>query len=319
MKRLVFSFFLFSILVIMSGCGEAAKVSSTEKKAALLLESTFDDQGWNKKGYDSLLHLKSDLNMEVTYEENINTPAAAAEIIQKLDERNFGLIIGHGQIFAEYFSAIRDSYPQIQFVAMNGEGAGDNVTTLQFDGYAMGYFAGRLAGQMSETQTIGVIGAKKWQPEVEGYIEGAATTSTDLNIKNEIVNGWDDKEGAFEALDSMLEADADIVYPAGDGFHVEVIKKLKEKDRYAIGYVGEQSDLGESTVLTSTIQHVDKLYRIAADEFLAGTLDSGTHTYDFAEDAISLGNFSPAVPDELQEQLTEEIEEYKTTGKLPGQ
>ncbi|MGY4689515.1 hypothetical protein [Salibacterium sp. K-3] len=36
------------------------------------------------------------------------------------------------------------------------------------------------------------------------------------------------------------------------------------------------------------------------------------------EDAVSLGDFSPEVAENLQQQLTREIDRYKETGKLPG-
>ncbi len=41
----------------------------------------------------------------------------------------------------------------------------------------------------------------------------------------------------------------------------------KSKDGlYAIGYVAEQSNLGKNTVLTSTVQNVDKAYTLIAEQ-----------------------------------------------------
>lgn len=105
----------------------------------------------------------------------------------------------------------------------------------------------------------------------------------------------------------------------GDGYNVPVIEKLKEEGLYAIGYISDQSDLGESVVLTSTVQHVDVLYELVAEKFNEGELESGNLTFDFQDEVLSLGKFSPDVDEEFKKELNAAIENYKKTGKLPNE
>ncbi|WP_420469292.1 BMP family ABC transporter substrate-binding protein, partial [Bacillus licheniformis] len=86
-----------------------------------------------------------------------------------------------------------------------------------------------------------------------------------------------------------------------------------------IGYVSDQSELGENVVLTSTIQHVDDAYELTADEFNKGTLKGGKRSFDIQEGVIEMGKFSPVVDPSFQEEMKRLIDEYKKTNKLPNE
>ncbi|MFZ4450449.1 BMP family ABC transporter substrate-binding protein [Salibacterium aidingense] len=307
------------MMTLVTGCDNPVSTASSEEKAALLLENTIDEQGWNSKGYQGLLNIQSELGMEVTYEENVADMRKLKETVQGMQENGVTLLFGHGKTFADMFMKIKDDYPDLHFVSLNGAAEGDNITAVQFEGYAMGYFAGRLSSEMTQTNTIGVIAAQEWQPETEGFIEGAENNKESINVLKDSVGGWNDEDKALQILESMTSQEADIIYPAGNGFHVEVINELKSQGLQAIGYIGDQSDLGETTVLTSTVQHVDKMYQNIARQYQSGELKNGTISYGFKEGAISLGSFSPAVPDDVKDELEREIDHYKDTGELPGQ
>ncbi|MDQ0298810.1 transcriptional activator of comK gene [Salibacterium salarium] len=313
----MFAFGAVLTLTIINACDSNVSTAPADNKAALLLENTIDDQGWNSKGYEGLLHVQSDIGMDVTYRENVSDAKKVKNTVEELEDEGIELIFGHGRFFADHFMEINENYPNIHFVSFNGDVEGHNITSVHFEGFAMGYFAGRLSSEMSETNTIGVISAQKWQPEAEGFVEGAKDSSDSIRVLNENVYGWNKEEEALQTLDDMTEKKADIIYPTGDGFHVEVINKMKEKDLQAIGYMGDQSDLGEATVLTSTVQHVERVYQKIAKQYKMGELESGNVSYGFEDEAISMGQFSPEVPENIQKQLIEEIDHYKDTGELP--
>ena len=97
------------------------------------------------------------------------------------------------------------------------------------------------------------------------------------------------------------------------------MKRVKENGKFAIGFVTDQSDLGSSTVLTSTVQHVDKLYAIGCEKFSKGTLKRGNLYYDFQDGVISLGKFSPLVDYQFKDEINSNIQTYIETGKLPSE
>ncbi|MFN7251797.1 MAG: BMP family ABC transporter substrate-binding protein [Anaerobacillus sp.] len=306
---------LFSLIVSCSNITNTVAAP----KVGLLLPHNIDDQGWNSKGYEGLLRVHSNLNIEVLYKEEISTREKAEVAIEEFIDAGVNLIFGHGQMYGPFFMELKDNYPHVHFITFNADVQGDNITSLHFEGYSMGFFAGMLASEMSETKKVGILAAFSWQPEVAGFIDGASYQSSDIEVKVEYVSSWVDTEKALQLYNEMVTEEVDVFYPAGDGYHVAIVEEVKKHGLYVIGFVGDHSDLGQSTVLTSTIQHVDYLYEKVVEQFLNGQLETGNMFYDFAEGVISLGEFSSEVPEQLQNKINDAINIYIETGKLPNE
>ncbi|MBM7702582.1 BMP family ABC transporter substrate-binding protein [Metabacillus iocasae] len=315
MNKLLCLFLL--LFFLLSGC--SSPIQGNIKNVGLLVPETINDQVWGTKGYTGMLKIQSKFNTDVFYKENMKSEEVVRQAVEEFEQRGVNLIFGHGDIYAQYFNELGKAYPDIQFICFNGDAKAENVTSLNFEGHAMGFFGGMVAGEMTQTNKVGVISAFEWQPEVNGFFEGALYENADVDVDVRFVKNWDDIQTANHFLDEMIAEGVDVVYPAGDGFNVPLIEELKAKGLYAIGYITEQSDLGENTVLTSTVQRVDALYELVAKEFNEGTLQSGNLSFDFQDDVISVGKFSPLVADEYREKVLKHIETYKRTGNLPNQ
>jgi transcriptional activator of comK gene len=312
-----FGLILFSLL-LLGGCGQPLTKGEIEK-VGLLVPETINDQVWGTEGYRGLLRIQSRFNIDVFYKEGMNSEALVEAAVKEFDENGVNLIYGHGNEYAVYFNHISEKYPDIHFISFNGDAKHENTTSLNFDAYAMGFFGGMVAAHMTQTNHLGVIAAFEWQPEVEGFYEGATFYNNEVEVEIYYVGHWDNDEKAMQILDGLLSRGADVIYPAGDGYNIPVIERVKEKGLYVIGYVSDQSDMGESTVLTSTVQHVDVLYELVASKFNEKSLESGNLYFDIPDGVISLGEFSPIVDNEFKEVIHQHINTYKATGKLPNE
>ncbi|MDN4523673.1 BMP family ABC transporter substrate-binding protein [Fictibacillus fluitans] len=304
------------LLAALSGCQE--KREGNLKNTGLLVQDTINDQGWADQGYKGLIKIQDTYGNEVVYKEKMQMKAEIKQAVEEFQKDNVNLIFGHGKIYANLFSQISRDYPKIRFVSFNGDSSGENATSIHFRSYAMGFFAGMVAAKMSRTNHLGVIAAQEWQPEMKGFAGGARFQKKDIIVDTEVMDSWSDKDQAIASFKRMAAAGADVFYPTGDGYTVPVIEEVKRKALYAIGYVTDQSDLGRATVLTSTVQNVEYVYKSAAEQFDAGKLRTGNLQYGFKEKAIAMGRFSPLVPSGFQKKIRKDIEEYKKTGKLPN-
>nr|WP_232423496.1 BMP family ABC transporter substrate-binding protein [Bacillus sp. AP8] len=283
----------------------------------LLVPDTINDQGWGTKGYKALIDIGNQFDVNVFYREKINSKEQVESAIKEFQRQGVNFIIGNDNHYVQIFNEISNKYPDIHFVSVNGKAENRNTTSVNFDGYAMGYFGGMVASKMSKTGNLGVIAAYKWQGEIQGFIDGAKFQNPETNVMVKYVDDWDDDEKALQYLDELILKNVDVFYPAGDGYNVPVIEKVKEKGLFIIGYVSDQRDLGENTVLTSTVQHIDTLYSIVAEEFNNGTLKNGTFYFDFRDDVITMGRYSPLVSKAYQEKIKRYIENYKISGTFP--
>ncbi|WP_339149621.1 MULTISPECIES: BMP family ABC transporter substrate-binding protein [unclassified Sutcliffiella] len=316
MKKTIMAIIL--LILLLSACGQTTP-DSGDQKVGLLVPDTVSDQVWGTKGYKGLLRIQTEYDLDVYYKEGIHTDSSIKKAVEDFHKDGVTLIFGHGSEYAQTFNSISSDYPNIHFVCFNSEAQGENVTSLNFEANAMGFFGGMVAGHMSKTNNIGIIAAFEWQPEVDGFFEGVLHENPDARVLIDYTQDWDDPDKALAILDNMIEQEVDVVYPAGDGFNVPIINSLKEKGLYAVGFVSDQSDLGENTVITSTVQHVPALYELVARRHFTGELDSGNLYFDFKDDVISLGKFSPLVSKEYQENIHNQIEEYKNSGLLPNE
>ncbi|MFC6291963.1 type 1 periplasmic-binding domain-containing protein [Macrococcus epidermidis] len=115
----------------------------------------------------------------------------------------------------------------------------------------------------------------------------------------------------------MIENDVDVFYPAADGINSEVMGIVKDYDRKAIGYITDQSYLGDF-VLASTVQDISTLYQDIAREYSEGRLVGGTKYYGMKDNISELQGYSPLVSSSTIEKIEKMIEEYKKTDKLPN-
>ncbi|WP_060680603.1 BMP family ABC transporter substrate-binding protein [Virgibacillus halodenitrificans] len=316
MKRVLFICISGILLVLLGGCNLYSR--GELQAVGMLFDSPMEEQAWGKKGYKGLMAIQKRENVDVYYKENIYTENDVALAVNEFVENGVNLIFGHSNSFGKYFKEIASDYPDVHFVYFNGNIHSDNLTSLKFNGEAMGFFGGMVASKMTQTNQLGIIGAYEWQPEIEGFYEGAKYQNPAVDIYIKILNTWVNKDFAIDIYKKMLANDIDVFYPTGDSFSNEIIERAKKNDVHTIGYVDDQLKLGKKTVLTSTVQHVDRLYEIAAERFDKGKLDGGVLTFDFGDGVISLGDFSPFVPESFQQEIKESIQEYIETGKLPN-
>ncbi|KEF38333.1 nucleoside-binding protein [Schinkia azotoformans MEV2011] len=315
MKKLLL--ILATFILLVTACGQPATNLSTTK-IGLLLPDTINEPIWGNKGYKGLLLIQSALKADVYYKESMKTRMEVKEALDEFEEEGVNLVFGHGGEYGPFFEELHNDYPNMDFVYFNGNFTAENVTSIKFESHAMGFFGGMVAAEMSKTKHIGVISAFNWQPEVEGFVKGAEYQDPNVVVDVHYTKSWSNKEKALKAYSEMEKTGVDVFYPAGDSFNLPVIEAVKEDGHYAIGYVSDQLDLGESTVLTSTVQHVEGLYKLIATQYIAGKFQHGIKTFDFGDDVISLGDFSSEVPDELKVEVNKAVELYKLTGEFPG-
>lgn len=315
MKKLLL--LLFTAIFLLSACGQAGTIRPPAK-VGLLLPDTINDPLWGSKGYNGLLKIQTALHADVFYKEGLKTKSDVKAALDEFKEEGVTLVFGHGSEFGPFFEELHNDYPKIDFVYFNGNFSDDNVTSIKFESEPMGFFGGMIAAKMSKTKHIGVIAAFDWQPEVEGFIKGAEYQDPTVKTSVYYTKSWGNKEKALKAYKEMEKSGVDVFYPAGDAFNLPIIEAIKEDGHYAIGYISDQGDLGETTVLTSTIQNVEKVYELVANDYISGKLQHGIKSFDFQNDVISLGDFSPEVPGNFKNEVMKAVEVYKLTGELPS-
>lgn len=310
--------------VIVSGCTNKDHVlndahSMKEKKESLphiavLIEGSIYDQGWNSKAYDALMRIEEVYEREVDYVElkNDTSYARIAQAVEDCYRKGARVMIGHGQVFGDPFLKLAPEYPSMQFVTINGDVNDERVISIHFSGYMTGFLAGSLAALMSENGDVGIVSAYPGQSEIAGFERGAKYVRPDVHVRWEAVGSWDDREEGRRAAQTLIAAGSDVIFPAGDGFAIEVLDEARLAGIYAVGFILDQSFVARNTVLASVIQNVEDVYLDIAAHLIRGTIrQMQGMVFDVRNGGQVLSSFGPMVPTAVQDMMERLYRELK--------
>lgn len=314
-KFLVFLVVLFTVLgtIVYFKIPKYNEINSV----GFIFPDSINDQTWGTEGYKAVLDIVQEYDSNFYIQENIDNEEKTKLVLNELLDRDVSIIYGQGSMYEKVFNDYAQKYPDVHFVFTNGVSKHKNVSALNIEAYSMGFFAGYLASRESKSHKIGVIGAFDYQPEIKGFMDGAYYENKKTIIQASFMKTWEYNIDVGVITKKMIENDVDVFYPAADGINSEVMGIIKEYDRKAIGYITDQSYLGDF-VLASTVQDISKLYQDIAREYSEGRLAGGTKFYGMEDKISELHGYSPLVSSSTIEKMDRLIEAYKRTDKLPN-
>ena len=171
----------------------------------------------------------------------------------------------------EAVRSVAADYPDIAFVFGSGGGpANPNFSVFDNWIHEPAYLAGMLAGGLTETGVVGVVGGLP-VPEVNrianAFIAGAQATNPEVEAKVSFINSWFDPLSAKEAAQAQIDAGADVLYAERFG----VIEAAQENGLIAIGNMSDQSSLAPDSVATSVTWNMTPTAEYIIDQVAGGT------------------------------------------------
>lgn len=242
-------------------------------------------------------------DIDYTFTENVSN-TDYARVMREYAEAGTQLIVG--EVFGAEQEAreVAAEYPNIAFLmgsSFKEDAALPNFSV--FDNYIQdaAYLSGIIAGAMTETGNIGMVGGFPI-PEVNrlmhAFMAGAREMNPDIRFQVSFIGSWFDPPKAKETAFAMLEQGADVLYAERFG----VSDAAQEKGVLAIGNVIDtQADYPE-TVVASALWHFEPTLDASIAAVKAGSFKAADYgKYSFmAEGGCSLaplGTFEGNVPE----------------------
>jgi basic membrane lipoprotein Med (substrate-binding protein (PBP1-ABC) superfamily) len=260
------------------------------------------EQQWVSRIHKAALTAQDRGDIAYTFSENVSN-TDYARVLREYAEAGNTLIIG--EVFGAEQEAreVAAEYPNVAFLmgsSFKEDPALPNFAV--FDNYIQdaSYLSGIIAGSMTETGNIGMVGGFPI-PEVNrlmhAFMAGALEMNPDITFQVSFIGSWFDPPKAKETAFAMIENGADILYAERFG----VSDAAKEKGILAIGNVIDtQADYPE-TVVASAIWHFEPTLDKAIAEVQAGTFTAADYgIYSFMNQGgtslAPLGTFEGKVP-----------------------
>jgi basic membrane protein A len=281
-------------------------------KVALLTEGAVNDGGWNASALRSLNAIEEQFGAEIAYTEKVER-AQMEQVLRTYARQGFDVIFGHGFQFSEPIETVAKEFPETKFIAVNGYVSGDNYYSTNFKFGELGYFTGMTAGLMTKSNVVGMVAAVESPTvtaDVDTFIQCAKEVNPDVEVLVSYVGSWEDIPKAKESAQAQLSKNADVILVMGNSFSIGVFQACEDAGAYSIGWVDDQSSMSD-TVITCGLQDVGTVYLEMVRMAKEGTLESKVYNFGMNDNnAQSLSPFSDDVPQEVQDQVNQAVQDY---------
>lgn len=259
-------------------------------KVALLTPGPISDAGWNALAYEGLLGIRDQLGAEVAQTQT-KTPAEFEAGFRDFARRGYHLVFGHGFEFQDAAAAVSPDFPNTVFITSSGNTVRPNVAPLRFMIEEATYLQGVLAGRMSKTHKVGVVGGieiPSVKSTVLAFAAGFRSVSPEGQVVVTYVGNWEDVGAAKEAALALIQQGCDFLFHNADAAGLGMFQAAQERQVYALGSNKNQNDIAPDVVIASAVIDVPRAFVEVARQVKAGTFEGKIERFGIQDGVVSL-------------------------------
>ena len=264
------------------------------------------DAGWTYAHNEGRLAVEKEFGDKVktSIVEKVPEGPEAERVIRDLVGQGAKLVFGTTFGYMEPMLKVAADHPDVKFEHATGYKTAANMRTYDARTYEGAYMAGVIAGSMTKTNTLGVVGSIPI-PEVirniNSFTLGAQSVNPKIKTKVVWVNAWFDPPKETEGAQSLLNQGADVLFQNTDS--AAVLQTAEKAGKYAFGWDSNMSHFGPKAHLASAVINWGPYYIKATKEAMDGTWSTGGVWWGVKEGAIDLVSVSDVVPAEVKTQV----------------
>lgn len=261
------------------------------------------DGGWTFAHDNARKALEKEFGdkIKTTFVESVPEGADAERVFRDLVGQGNKLIFGTTFGYMEPMLKVAADTKDVKFEHATGYKTSENMRTYDSRTYEGAYMAGVIAGAMTKSNTLGVVGSVPI-PEVlrniNSFTLGAQSVNPKITTKVVWVNEWFSPPKETEAATALINGGADVLFQNTDS--PAVLKTAQEKGKRAFGWDSDMTAYGPKAHLASATINWAPYYIKATQEALDGKWATGTSWWGVKEGAIDLVSIAEDVPAETK-------------------
>jgi simple sugar transport system substrate-binding protein len=312
-----------ALAAALAGCGKkeetttasapapapAAAASEPAKAAPLKVAFAYvgpvGDAGWTFAHDRGRKALEKELGdkIQTSFAESVPEGPDAERVLRDMVGQGNKLIFGTTFGYMDYMLKVAQDAKDVKFEHATGYKSAENMRAYDSRTYEGAYMAGVIAGGMSKTGVLGVVGSIPI-PEVvrniNSFTLGAQSVNPKIRTKVVWVNKWFDPPKETEAAQSLLNGGADVLMQNTDSS--AVLQTAEKAGKYAFGWDSDMTSYGPKAHLASAVINWAPYYIKTTKEVLDGTWKTSPTKiwWGVKEGAIDLVSISDKVPADLR-------------------
>ncbi len=324
-KRTLLAAGVAAVLVAaLAGCGkkeepkaEAAKpapAAEAPKKAeplkvAFAYVGPVGDGGWTFAHDNGRKAVEKEFGDKVdakTFVEKVPESADAERVFRDLVGQGNKVIFGTTFGYMEPMLKVAGDNAGVKFEHATGYKTAPNMRTYDSRTYEGAYMAGVVAGKMTKTNTLGVVGSIPI-PEVirniNSFTLGAQSVNPKIKTKVVWVNEWFNPPKETEAATALINGGADVLMQNTDSS--AVLQTAEKMGKRAFGWDSDMTAYGPKAHLGSAVINWGPYYIKAVRDVLDGKWETGQSWWGVKEGAIDFVSVAADVPEDAKKKLEE--------------
>ena len=311
------------VATALAGCGKkevpapapvpaptaAAPVKPEPLKIAFAYVGPVGDGGWTYAHDNARKVVEKEFGDKVvtSFVEKVPESADAERVIRDMAAQGNKLIFGTTFGYMEPMLKVATDLKDVKFEHATGYKTADNLRTYDSRTYEGAYMAGVVAGKMSKSGTLGVVGSVPI-PEVvrniNSFTLGAQSVNPKIKTKVVWVNEWFNPPKETEAATALINGGADVLFQNTDSS--AVLQTAEKMGKRAFGWDSDMTAYGPKAHLASAVINWGPYYVKSVGEALNGSWKGGTSAWwGVKEGAIDLVSLAADVPDETKKRIEE--------------
>jgi basic membrane lipoprotein Med (substrate-binding protein (PBP1-ABC) superfamily) len=242
-------------------------------RVALLTPGSISDQSWNAGAYQGLMRIRDSLGAEVSHIQT-KTPAEFEENFRQYGAQGYDLVFGHGFEFQDAAVRVAPDFPKTVYVTTSGNRTAPNVAGMVFGFEDASYLAGMIAGAMTKTNTLGLIGGTELPPVKSSFIAfeaGAHAVNPKIRAITSYIGNWDDVSAGKEQALAQIARGADVIFQNADAAGLGIFQAARESKRaFVFGTNSNQNGVAPDVVLASVVIDLPHAFLTVAREVEEG-------------------------------------------------
>ena len=287
----------------------AAPAKPEPLKVAFAYVGPVGDGGWTFAHDNARKAVEKEFGDKIvtSFVEKVPESADAERVFRDLAGQGNKLIFGTTFGYMEPMLKVAADTKGVSFEHATGYKQADNMRTYDSRTYEGAYMAGVIAGKMTKTNTLGVVGSIPI-PEVirniNSFTLGAQSSNPKIKTKVGWVNEWFNPGKETEAATTLINGGADILMQNTDSS--AVLQTAEKLGKRAFGWDSDMTAYGPKAHLGSAVINWAPYYIKATGEALAGTWKGGTGAWwGVKEGAIDMVSVAADVPAETKAKVDE--------------
>ncbi len=300
---------LTAMLPALPALAQGTPIPEGEKlKVGFIYVGPVGDGGWSYQhdlGRQAIEAHFGD-RVETSYIESVPEGADAERALTQLALAGNKLIFATSFGFMEPMLKVAADHADVKFEHATGYKSAPNMRTYDSRTYEGAYMAGVIAGSMTKSNVLGVVGSIPI-PEVirniNSFTLGAQSTNPNIKTRVVWVGDWHNPPKETEAATSLINGGADVLFQNTDS--PAVLKTAESMGKRAFGWDSDMTAYGPKAHLGSAIIDWAPYYRKTVGEVLDGKWASTQTWWGVKEGAIDLVSLADDVPAETKARLDE--------------